>query len=518
MSLKGKLNLELAWKRYKRDLKELSFSDNPFEVEIIDDNFRDWVTELNEKLENYNPSRSEIINLPKKDYHLRLGTILTSEDATVFHALLLSEIDKIRTHLEWNAGKGSCAHILKEDQSTHDWFTNQFLSWSDFRNKSVEACNSGYEWVVLADISAFFENVSVSRLKSDLEDMGLSKEITTLLTKCLLRWSEPRSRGIPQGNNSSFILAEVYLNSIDKRLSNSGIKYYRYVDDIRIFADSKEKAVEALHQLTILLREKELNLNTGKTYICESEKALQDIDSINGIINDIEEQIGKKFDILLDYYSGYIYAVPNEDVPEDDVPLDLIKETFDRYIRPSFKFDRSLFHYCINKFGASKDIYGVDFCLEAINNRPEEFEHILPYFTKLEDKRESIGEEIIDSLKSSSHFLIIERHYFLLLRWLYNNDIVSEKILHLCRNVLSRYDFHVYTRHYAMAMLGKFGDLSDLDAIEAEYARTKDEITRTVIICSIKRMGKSRRNSMYGRAGEDGQKVKYAIKTCKKND
>lgn len=517
MSLKGKLNIALAWKRYKYDQKERLFSDSPFESEIIDDNFDDWSSQLDKALDNYSPSRAEIINIPKKDFHIRPGTLLTSEDAVVYNALLLLEIDKIISALEWNSGVRSCAYVLKKNQTTNEWFDNQFKAWDSFRQKLINECES-YRWVVFADVSAYFENISLSRLVSDLTDMDLSQEVTNLLYKCLQRWTEPKSRGIPQGNGASSILGNVYLNSIDRRMSNKGFIYYRYLDDIRIFCKTHNEAVEALHQLTILLREKELNLNTGKTYICESEEALRDIDSINRIISDIEEQIGKKVDIIFDYYYGYTHADLDEDVLEDDVPLDLIKETFDQHVEHSFKFDSSLFHYCINKFGASNDVYAVDFCLQAINNRPEEFEYILPYFTKLKGNRESIGEKIIDSLKSSSHVLILERHYFLLLRWFYKNEIVTEKILHLCRDVLSRYDFHVYTRHYAMAVLGKFGDLSDLDAIEAEYARTKDEITRTVILCSIKRMGKSRRNSVYARAEEDGQKVKYAIKTCKKND
>jgi len=121
-----RLNLELAWKRHKKDLKDRAFSDSPYETKIIDDNFDDWISFLKDKLTAYKPSRAEIVNIPKKNFHLRPGSILTSEDATIYNALLLCEIDKIRKHLESNQEKTSFAYTLKEDQSTTEWFTNQY--------------------------------------------------------------------------------------------------------------------------------------------------------------------------------------------------------------------------------------------------------------------------------------------------------------------------------------------------------------------------------------------------------
>ena len=121
MKLLDILGLKLAWRRHKKDLNDLSFSDHPFHTEIIDDNFDIWLQDLKQKLSNYKPSRAEIINIPKKSFHLRPGSILTPEDSTVFHALLLHEVEKIRKTLLWSTGKHRFAHILKEDQTTTDW-------------------------------------------------------------------------------------------------------------------------------------------------------------------------------------------------------------------------------------------------------------------------------------------------------------------------------------------------------------------------------------------------------------
>ena len=113
MNLSKELNIDLAWRKYKNDLKDMSFADNPFETEIIDDNFADWEKNLKEKIKNYNPSRSEIINIPKKNFHLRPGSILTPEDATIFQALILYEIQKIRESLLWSASQYRFAYISR---------------------------------------------------------------------------------------------------------------------------------------------------------------------------------------------------------------------------------------------------------------------------------------------------------------------------------------------------------------------------------------------------------------------
>jgi len=519
MNLSDDLNLELAWKRHKNDLKDMSFSDHPYETKIIDDNFNEWLAKLKEKLNNYKPSRSEIIDIPKKDFHLRPGSIITAEDATVFQALLLYEAQKIRDNLLWSATKDRFAYILKEDQTTEKWFVYEYKGWSNFREQSLKYIDDGYNWVVFADISAYFENISIQRLVSDLKSFGLSKEILTCLSSCLYRWAEPKSRGIPQGNRPSFILAEIYLNSIDRRLKNKKIPFCRYVDDMRLFFKTKEEAILGLHVLTVLMREKELNLQTAKSYILNDDKAREEIDSISKILRNLEDDIKTELKDFLTRKSPYTTPSAIEKYVADigsSIKLTSIRKAFDDFIINDDKtFNKTLFHYCINRLGAAKDNYAVDYCLKCIINRPEEFIYILPYFSKLKDNRIELAEQMIESFKIESN--IFDRHYFLLLRWIYNENISSELILELCRDLAFRSDLDYYTKHYVWAILGEYGDLADLDSIEAEYNKVNQELSRATILCAIKRMVEDRRNSIYARAQADGALICYAIKTSKKN-
>jgi hypothetical protein len=515
MNISQELDLGLAWSRHKKDLSDMAFCDHPFQSEIIDSNLGDWIWRLEEGLADYSPSRCEVMNVPKKDFHLRPGAVLTPVDGTVYQALLLKEVDKIRRALLWGAQKERFSYILREDQTGPEWFVNEYRGWDNFREKSLSFVDSGYDWVVFADISAYFENISIGRLMSDLNAMRLSNETRDALSCCLNRWAEPKARGIPQGSRCSFILGEVYLNSVDKRLKNRQMKFCRYVDDIRIFCQSKREAVAALHSLTILLREKELNLQTAKSFIKHADEAREQIDNVAPVIASVEEDLRQELRHILSHDVPYATPLYIEEgmaaIDREAIELPAVREAFDEYIvKKGAGFNKSLFHYCIRRLGASKDSHAVRFCISVVLERPEEFAHMLPYFSKMTDERLAIAERLIDVFSGDE--VVLDRHYFLLLRWIFKEQLTSDKIIGVCRELGFRAAVDMYTKHYAWAILGRNGDLADLDAIEAEYGRAEGELSKATIICCIRSMVVDRRNAVYSRALDDGVLVRYAVK------
>ena len=123
MPLSDELNLDLAWRRYKRDQSDMAFADHPYQDSLIESYLERWIAELKSETDrNYTPSRSEIIDIPKPNFHLRPGSILKPKDATLYQALVHHSIDKIRERLLWSAAKYRFSYILKEDQTTPQWF------------------------------------------------------------------------------------------------------------------------------------------------------------------------------------------------------------------------------------------------------------------------------------------------------------------------------------------------------------------------------------------------------------
>ena len=84
-------------------------------------------------------------------------------------------------------------------------------------------------------------------------------------------------KGLPLGNITSHILANIYLNELDNYCKRKlSIKYYvRYMDDACLIVDSKEKAREVLALLREFLQNNlKLKLNNNKTKIFPSKQGI----------------------------------------------------------------------------------------------------------------------------------------------------------------------------------------------------------------------------------------------------
>jgi CRISPR-associated protein Cas1 len=134
--------------------------------------------------------------------------------------------------------------------------------------------NLGFNWVVDADISSFFDTVDHSllfqRLRELCDDEELLKLISRWLTALIVDGNNPKvknSTGLPQGCPISPMLANLYLDKFDERMENEGFKLVRFADDFLILCKSKPKA-EAARQLSeSALAELKLHLNNEKTRI-----------------------------------------------------------------------------------------------------------------------------------------------------------------------------------------------------------------------------------------------------------
>src|SRR3546814_15859996 len=67
------------------------------------------------------------------------------------------------------------------------------------------------------------------------------------------------------------------LSRVDRAMAGKGYDYYRYVDDIRVIADTEIHARRALQDIIRLLRTVGLNINANKTAILSPETSQKDL-------------------------------------------------------------------------------------------------------------------------------------------------------------------------------------------------------------------------------------------------
>lgn len=149
------------------------------------------------------------------------------------------------------------------------------------RDNVQSLIDSGFGWVIEADIEAFFDNVPFDRMWQRLSTILPKREQQVImLIKQLMQVSYTvsnasgtvvkeysRSKGLMQGSPLSPVLANLYLAMLDKQINAEHFAFVRYADDVLMFCRSAADAHTTLEWLDQHLSELGLNLSLAKTAI-----------------------------------------------------------------------------------------------------------------------------------------------------------------------------------------------------------------------------------------------------------
>ena len=160
--------------------------------------------------------------------------------------------------------------------SRGNFFDESHNGFQHYSNKSFELANS-FDYVLVADIASFYNSIYLHRLQSAIElcDSRLTS-ISSAVEEFMLNLNERVSIGIPVGPAPSIILAETALLDVDQWLQQRGFEYVRYVDDFRIYSNSKLDLETLLQDLVgYLYTSHRLALASEKTFILSSDMLIE---------------------------------------------------------------------------------------------------------------------------------------------------------------------------------------------------------------------------------------------------
>jgi len=130
----------------------------------------------------------------------------------------------------------------------------------------------GKTYVVDIDISAFFDEVNhdilMAKISRKIRDKRVLKLIGNYLRAPMEREGRrlKRSQGTPQGGPLSPLLANIYLDDLDKELESRGLSFCRYADDLAIFVSSERSGQRILESLTEwIAKHLKLRVNPNKS-------------------------------------------------------------------------------------------------------------------------------------------------------------------------------------------------------------------------------------------------------------
>lgn len=186
----------------------------------------------------------------------------------IIHRLIydyLVEIyDKTFIYDAWSCRKGKGLHKAIER-------TQSFLR--KYPNSYVWRC----------DVKKFFDSVSQEVLLNIIKLRIKDQFSFNLIAKVIGSYDLGNNKGMPIGNLTSQIFANIYLNEFDRYVKHwlRPLAYLRYGDDFIILAESKEKATELRFLAVKFLKDRlNLSINVKNDIIIKANQGLRLLGSI----------------------------------------------------------------------------------------------------------------------------------------------------------------------------------------------------------------------------------------------
>lgn len=510
--------LSLAWQRVKADHASHRFVDHPHLQRWVEFDLGEWLREIQEELATgYTPRASQMCWAPKPNGLLRPGSVLEVKDEVVYNLLVGRAFPALHAELLDLLGEPDVSYQIARDPNDPEWIKTSFLIWTQWRRRSLERLEAGASFLLLADITGFYDNIDIKRLMSDVRRIHNAPDEFRLLTDCLNAWAHPRGRGIPQGYSASHLLAKLFLEPVDRTLANDGFSHLRYVDDFRIFLPSKLDGRKAIARLTELLHRRGLSLQSAKTKILDKADAVTEVDRVAVIIRDIADtliaEIAEDEGIDVDY-------IPTWEIDKflesrEGPPPEILERAFDEHfgLFASEPFDKTVFRYLLTRLGKASSRVAVDFCLQSLRSKPEETAAILRYFSKIGLEAEE--RVVIEEYMGGESAALYDYQLYQLVRWFHTEGLQSDAVTALCRIWSFDHNRPPWLRSYAIAYLGANGDGSDLENLEDYIVRAGSSTEKADVVAAIADMETSRRNAVYGRLSTEGGLPARAVAVCK---
>ena len=499
--------LQRGWHLARNDARD-DFMQDPLR-------YSDFAVHLNERLKaiaqsilrnSYHPKPLLTIDVPKSSLAVRPGSVLEIEDRIVLYAIACL----IAPRLDRKLPEGVYSYRLKPNPKIDELFADYeilkfpflkgqtirrrvdiveswYVAWTHYIEETVCAYEQeGFSHLVVSDIVAYFENIDLGLLRLILiEHLPKQQRIINFLMNLLSYWTWPGiqgtsvARGIPQGNEVSSFLGNIYLLPLDESLVSFAkkreIKYLRYMDDVKILAKDQKTGRDALFLMNEKLRGLRLNIHSNKTELIPGQKIRSRFfDARMDQVNEVVQQTQRNPHIDPRTLDGHLEKL--------EKPLRTLK-----WQKLALKEGNlRLFRRLLTAFTLLSHPRMVGATLTQLELNPDWrlFSSAVRYLRVQTRNLKTIPERVLSMLQNPDGlFPCQEAYLFMLLRYVRNIPQEAWQLAKYRARQTRREISHRYVRQQAALLVGqKVMNQRELEAIRQRYEQEKDiEVKRAWI-------------------------------------
>jgi len=165
--------------------------------------------------------------------------------------------------------------IFEKGFAAHSYGFRPGRGCKDALRRVDQQLKDGRRFVVDADLKSYFDTIPHARLMERVREKVADGRVLTLIESYLTQgvmegleqWTP--MAGSPQGAVVSPLLANIYLDPLDRLMAAQGFEMTRYADDFVILCRSREEAQSALDQVKRWVEPNGLTLHPDKTRVVD---------------------------------------------------------------------------------------------------------------------------------------------------------------------------------------------------------------------------------------------------------
>lgn len=260
-------NLLTAWREFRRGKSKKEDVLN-FEFHLEDNLFN-----LNKELINktYRPEKYEsfFVQDPKKR-HIHKATVRDRVLHQAIFRILYPIFDKNFIHHSYSSRTG---------KGTHKGVKSLFIG--------IRKISSNWKkpaYTLKCDIKKFFDSIDHNILLKLIERKINCKETFNLIESIVKSFEKNTGKGLPLGNVTSQLFANIYLNELDQFVKHElKVRYYfRYADDFVVLGKNIDELEKTKIKIALFLKDSlDLELHKDKVFI---KKVSQGIDFLGYVV------------------------------------------------------------------------------------------------------------------------------------------------------------------------------------------------------------------------------------------